>query len=202
MSSKAERTTQYIIETIAPIFNKHGYVGTSMSQLTEATGLTKGALYGNFKNKEALVMSAYHYQERILLARIEQVLTEKENVLDKIENLLSFYKSYENFTESMGGCPIVNFGIDSKNNNAEIQNAVILTIKSLEKLIGKLLEEAVVEGKIRLPVPGQQFAKQMLTIVYGGVSMTTITGDGKYLKNTITYLDYLIKSELKPLKNP
>jgi hypothetical protein len=40
MSTKAERTTAYIIETVAPIFNRYGYVGTSMSHLTDATGLT------------------------------------------------------------------------------------------------------------------------------------------------------------------
>ena len=49
MSTKAERTTAFIIETVAPIFSRQGYVGTSMSDLTEATGLTKGALYGNFE---------------------------------------------------------------------------------------------------------------------------------------------------------
>jgi len=54
MPTKAERTSAFIIERVAPVFNKHGYIGTSMSDLTEATGLTKGALYGNFENKEAL----------------------------------------------------------------------------------------------------------------------------------------------------
>jgi AcrR family transcriptional regulator len=50
--SKAGRTRQFIIETTAPIFNTKGYEGTSMSTLTEATGLTKGSIYGNFENKE------------------------------------------------------------------------------------------------------------------------------------------------------
>ena len=52
MATKAEQTSEFIIQKVAPIFNKHGYYGTSMSDLTQATGLTKGAIYGNFKNKE------------------------------------------------------------------------------------------------------------------------------------------------------
>ncbi len=48
--TKAEETRQYIIERAAPIFNMYGYEGFSMSQLTEAIGMTKGAIYGNFKN--------------------------------------------------------------------------------------------------------------------------------------------------------
>lgn len=70
MSTKAERTTQYIIETVAPIFNKYGYVGTSMSHLTEATGLTKGAIYGNFENKEALALASFEYNRMLLLQKL------------------------------------------------------------------------------------------------------------------------------------
>jgi len=48
---KAEQTRRMIIEKAAPIFNKKGYLGTSISDLTKSTGLTKGAIYGNFKDK-------------------------------------------------------------------------------------------------------------------------------------------------------
>ncbi len=51
MTTKSDRTKQFILEKVAPVFNKNGYFGTSMSDITEATGLTKGAIYGNFKNK-------------------------------------------------------------------------------------------------------------------------------------------------------
>ena len=74
MTKKAERTTAYIIETVAPIFNRHGYIGTSMSDLTEATGLTKGAIYGNFENKEALALSAFEHNRNILLQTIDNKL--------------------------------------------------------------------------------------------------------------------------------
>ncbi|HAE68223.1 MAG TPA: TetR/AcrR family transcriptional regulator, partial [Sphingobacterium sp.] len=52
--SKAEQTRQYIIEKTAPIFNKKGYFATSLSDITTATGLTKGSIYGNFKDKDDL----------------------------------------------------------------------------------------------------------------------------------------------------
>ena len=58
---KAEETRRFIIEKVAPIFNMHGYEGTSLSQLIEAIGLTKGALYGNFKNKDEIALAALEY---------------------------------------------------------------------------------------------------------------------------------------------
>jgi TetR/AcrR family transcriptional repressor of nem operon len=59
--SKADRTRQFIIETTASIFNTKGYAGTSMSDITEATGLTKGAVYGNFGNKEDVALAVFDY---------------------------------------------------------------------------------------------------------------------------------------------
>jgi AcrR family transcriptional regulator len=42
--SKSERTKQYIIEKTAPVFNEKGYAGTSLTDLENATGLTKGSI--------------------------------------------------------------------------------------------------------------------------------------------------------------
>jgi AcrR family transcriptional regulator len=51
MGTKSELTSEFIIKTVASVFNKKGYSGTSMADITNATGLTKGAIYGNFKDK-------------------------------------------------------------------------------------------------------------------------------------------------------
>lgn len=93
MTTKAQRTTAFIIKTVAPVFNKHGYIGTSMSDLTEATGLTKGALYGNFENKEALALAAFQYNRDKLIAAIDSELAIERTAVKKIERLLAFYKS-------------------------------------------------------------------------------------------------------------
>ena len=50
--SKAKRTKWYIIEKTAEIFNKKGFSGTSLTDLTSATQLTKGSIYGNFEAEE------------------------------------------------------------------------------------------------------------------------------------------------------
>ncbi len=140
MTKKAARTTAYIIETVAPIFNKHGYVGTSMSDLTEATGLTKGAIYGNFENKEALALSAFEYNRNLLLSAIDAKLSEDDGAMDKLFTLIQFYKQYDVFTLPMGGCPILNVGVDSQGNNTLLSAAVRETIKDIEDKIALVLE--------------------------------------------------------------
>jgi len=197
MSTKAERTAAYIIETVAPIFNKLGYVGTSMSDLTEATGLTKGALYGNFENKDSLAMAAFEYNSKKLLAKIDEKLNTDGTSLQRLFILTNFYRQYDEFTEGMGGCPVVNIGIDSKNNNAQLLAATKETIKIIEGKIALVLENGAKNNEIRLPVTPLQFAKQLFTMIQGAVTMATITGDRKYLLNTVAYLDQLIVKEIK-----
>ena len=83
--SKAERTRQFIVETTSGIFNKKGYAGTSLSDLTEATGLTKGSIYGNFKNKEEVAVAAFEYNSarvrKLIAAQIEKAPTYYEKLM-------------------------------------------------------------------------------------------------------------------------
>lgn len=197
MSTKAERTTAYIIETVAPVFNKHGYIGTSMSDLTEATGLTKGAIYGNFENKEALALSSFEYSSKRLLSKIDEVLATEGSALDKIFALTDFYRSYEVFTRELGGCPILNTGVDAQDNNRLLAAANREALKEIEGKIALVLENGVKNNELKLPVTPLQFAKQFFTIIQGAVAMSTMTRDRKYLINTITYLDVLVKRELR-----
>lgn len=197
MTKKAERTTAYIIETVAPIFNKFGYVGTSMSDLTEATGLTKGAIYGNFENKEALALSAFEYNRNHLLSVVDEKLNVEGKSLDKLFSLVRFYRQYDVFTLPFGGCPILNVGVDAQNNNSQLSAAVKETIKEIEGKIALVLENGIKEGEIHLPVPPLQFAKQLFTMLQGAIAMSTMTRDRKYLVNTIAYLEQLVQKEIK-----
>ncbi|UII75617.1 TetR/AcrR family transcriptional regulator [Flagellimonas sp. HMM57] len=197
MSKKAERTTAYIIETVAPIFNKFGYVGTSMSDLTEATGLTKGAIYGNFENKEALALSAFEYNRNHLLEILDEKLNIEGSALEKVFSLLRFYRQYDVFTLPFGGCTILNVGVDAQNNNSLLAAAVKETIREIEGKIALVLENGVKNGEIHLPVPPLQFSKQLFTMIQGAVAMSTMTRDRKYLVNTIAYLEHLVQKEIK-----
>ncbi|PIB39020.1 TetR/AcrR family transcriptional regulator [Maribacter sp. 4G9] len=196
MSTKAEKTTAYIIETVAPVFNKHGYIGTSMSDLTDATGLTKGAIYGNFENKEALALSAFEHNSKLLLQALDDALNVSGSTMDKLKSLMDFYKKYDVFTLPLGGCPVLNVGVDSQHNNKLLAAAAKETIKEIEGKIALVLENGVNKSEIKIPVSPLQFAKQLFTMIQGAVAMSTITMDRKYLLNTMTYLEVLVKREL------
>ncbi len=58
------------------VFWRKGYDGASLTDLTEAMGITRPSLYCAFGNKEALFKSALDLYEREKLAFIEQALSE------------------------------------------------------------------------------------------------------------------------------
>ena len=48
-------TKERIIETALELFSKSGYLGTSMSDIAEKIGITKGALYKHFGGKQEIL---------------------------------------------------------------------------------------------------------------------------------------------------
>jgi TetR/AcrR family transcriptional repressor of nem operon len=196
MSSKAERTTAYIIETVAPIFNRQGYIGTSLSDLTEATGLTKGAIYGNFDNKERIAIQAYHHNSQRLLNALRQIISNTGDVADILLQITSFYRNYDLFTKDMGGCPLINTGIDALYNNRGLSQAVSETVRNIETDIAELLDRGMKSGKLKLTVAPIIFARQFFTMIQGAVTMYTLMQDRKYLVNTMNYLDLQLQREL------
>jgi AcrR family transcriptional regulator len=135
--TKSEETKKYIIQIAAPIFNKYGYAATSMSQLTNATGLTKGAIYGNFKNKEELAVKAFRYNIKLLMQGIKDQLSEVHTSLQKLQTIVHFYKDYYEYSKKLGGCPILNVGVDANNKNDLLSENVKIIMMILQKSFKK-----------------------------------------------------------------
>jgi AcrR family transcriptional regulator len=195
MSTKAQRTTAYIIETVAPIFNRQGFVGTSLSDLTEATGLTKGAIYGNFENKDEIALAAFKHNSNRLIAALQEIIARSETPKAVLFNLVEFYRNYDEFTRDMGGCPLVNAGVDAQYIHRGLARAVRETINLIENNIAAALEKGVSSKTIKLTVPPIVFAKQFFTLITGAVTMSTVMQDRKYLVNSMNYIEIQLSKE-------
>ena len=92
--SKTERTRLLIVEKTAPVFNAKGFAGTSLTDLTAVTGLTKGSIYGNFKNKDEVALAAFDYNFEKVTSYIKLKILATEN---SIERLLVYPQVYRDF---------------------------------------------------------------------------------------------------------
>ncbi len=115
--SKAERTRQLIIEKTAGIFNTKGFAGTSLSDLTDATGLTKGSIYGNFENKEEVALACFDYNLAKINTAVQRLVSEAGSFTDKLLVYTQAYHSLTGIDFPEGGCPILNTAIDADDTN-------------------------------------------------------------------------------------
>lgn len=188
MTTKAERTTKFITSTIAPIFNRKGYTATSLSDITTATGLTKGAVYGNFENKETLYLQCFDHLSEKIVSRLENRIKQAEDPFEKLLQFAYFYKAYYEYTTPFGGCPIVNFGTDSKDQNKEMSQKVQEVMHRIESIMASLIEEGKQEGVIRKNIKGDVYARRFYSLIQGAVFMTNTTHDPSYLEDAMNVI--------------
>src|SRR6202035_2621947 len=113
--TKGEQTRRKIVEAAAPIFNKKGYEGSSLSELMEATGLKKGGIYRHFSSKEELAAEAFDYTwEAAQKARLRD-LDEQATGPQKLKQMIANFIDHR--PGVAGGCPVLNTAVDADNGN-------------------------------------------------------------------------------------
>jgi AcrR family transcriptional regulator len=193
---KSERTTKYIIETVAPIFNAKGYTATSMNDITSATGLTKGAIYGNFKNKEELAIAAFNKNINDLLVSITLHQKKGNTPLKKLLLILDFYRDYYDYSQQLGGCPILNVGVDAIGQETDLIINVRNVIEKTQANIAKLVDLGKREGELDQYIHSMNFAKKLYSRIQGAVFMMYVMNDPNYMKSAMDDLESMIKTEL------
>jgi AcrR family transcriptional regulator len=93
--NKDRNTVECILNKAIGIFLSKGYHGTSVDDITKAAGLTKGALYWHFKNKEAVLKDIIlKYRGNFLngLRRIDSEI--EEGAIEKFDQYLKFVLTF------------------------------------------------------------------------------------------------------------
>ena len=196
MLTKAEKTTQYILEKVAPFFNKHGYTGTSMSDITKATGLTKGAIYGNFENKEELALKAFNYNIRKMLDPLISKLRGGLSGLEKLKAITNFYRTYFDKVITYGGCPVLNVGIDSVHHNSILYKRTIEVINKLNRAIEDDINQAKKEGTIKKSIDARKYANKIYSQIQGSCFLAMMLKDINKMIEMMDHIDHMIETEM------
>lgn len=190
--NKAERTKQFIIEKTAPIFNVKGYAGTSLSDMTDITGLTKGSIYGNFANKDEVALAAFDRNLKAVTNIIQQEMEKERSYKGK---LLVYTRVYENFLKHpfpTGGCPILNTAIEADDTHPllkEKANAAIIAWKN--KIIG-LVKKGNENNEFKPGIDPEGTALTIIAMIEGAVMITKLTGKMNYRKAIMDSAERLI----------
>ena len=196
MPTKAEITTQFIIEKVAPVFNRMGYVATSMKDITEATGLTKGAVYGNFENKEHLAIEAFNYNIRNVIGKLSQEMDAKNSPSEKLIAVCDFYRGYITTTDLIGGCPLLNVGVDTNHLNSKLHRRVHLVLKKLQRSLAAVLQSGIETGEFKESIDPEVISLRIISMIEGAVFTATMLSSKEPLNDTMDHIEKMIKTEI------
>lgn len=195
--SKAEKTREFIIQKAAPIFNTKGYSNTSLLDLTEATGLTKGSIYGNFKNKDEVAVAVYEYQVALLNQRITEFLLEVTTYSDRLLGLTEYYRSNWKQIFEKGGCPVLNASVEADDNFSALKKPVQDSITRWAHSITRIIEKGQLKGEFKKSISAEEYAYTVITMLEGGIMMGKIMNSRKLFFTALDRIDAMIRREMK-----
>jgi TetR/AcrR family transcriptional repressor of nem operon len=180
--TKSERTKNLIIEATAPLFNTRGYEGTSLQDLCEATGLTKGALYGNFENKDELFAEAFRYAVRLVREegkkRVDVQVTNKAKLLA----LMEFFATYVLNPPLKGGCPMLNNAVDADDNRPGMKRVVARELERSISYITDLLDAGRGAGEFGKSFHSRETAMFFFCSIEGAIMFSRVSSSDEAMR--------------------
>ena len=169
---RAELTRVVIIRAAAETFDRFGYAGTSLSDITASAGLTKGSLYFHFTSKEDLARAVIEEQHARAMVLTDQLLEQGVSGLKAAIRL-----SYD-FAEQLVADPIVRAGIRLTLEYGTFENPVSDPYKSWIRATENLLSTAIEEKDVRPTVLPDRVA-QFIVSAFTGVQLVSQVLSGR-----------------------
>lgn len=190
---KSEQTKAFIIEKTAPLFNSKGYAGTSLGDITEATKLTKGSVYGNFANKDEVAIAVFDYNLNKVTSIIAEQMARRSTAKEKLLVYGEVYCNFENYPLPAGGCPILNTAIESDDTHPELKRKVAVAINNWKKTIVRVIEKGIETKEFAKGTDAEQTALTIIALLEGGIMISRVTGKSAYRNMIMKSLGEYIK---------
>jgi TetR/AcrR family transcriptional repressor of nem operon len=121
------------------VFWRKGFQGTSLDDITAATGIAKPSLYAAFGDKNALFLKVLdRYHERIV-ANTERILQEGPSARDAIERWLTGFVPFCSGAKGTRGCLSVNTAVDGASDQKDVRDKIQRFNRKLETLLSNRL---------------------------------------------------------------
>lgn len=190
---KAEETKAFIIERTASVFNKKGFVGTTLSDMEEVTGLTKGSIYNNFANKDEVALAVFEYNVKKVNDLIDSEISKYDSAK---EQLLSYVMVYGakvfNSPFPSGGCPILNTAVESDDTHPELKKKASDAVSALMNKVANLIEKGIKQKEFRASVSSKETATMIVASIEGAIMISKVTGKVHYLKSVLNSIEKIV----------
>jgi TetR/AcrR family transcriptional regulator, copper-responsive repressor len=155
--------TDEVLGKARDIFWRHGFAGTSMDQLSAATGLHKPSLYGAFGDKKKLFVAALTNYLAELGADFAEAFA-RPDLFESLEAMIDV--TIDKFTQSDtgSGCFMTSTALPEASTDTEISAVVRGALESLHRAFVRRFERAIEAGHI----PADSDPEELAMIMGGG----------------------------------
>ncbi|MGH1518823.1 TetR/AcrR family transcriptional regulator [Chryseobacterium sp. JK1] len=198
--SKAEKTKQFIIEKTATLFNTKGYISTSLSDITQATGLTKGSIYGNFENKDQVAIEVYKYNAAQLSKIMSRSFGDQyPTSIDKLRAFVDFYRKNWRSVFSSGGCPLMNAATEADDSFPVLKKQVQKSFEAWTARITAIIQQGQENEELNKTINAEEYASLFVMLIEGGILLSKTMDDEKFLNQALDKIREMIDHELNIL---
>lgn len=190
--SKSDRTKQFIIEQTAPIFNEKGYAGTSLTDLTNATKLTKGSIYGNFENKDEVALAAFDYNFNRITVYIKERILATDNTIERLLVYPNVYRDFLKISFLKSGCPILNTSTEADDTHPKLKEKATNALTFWRVSIENQIKRGIERQEIKVETKPTEIALVLMSLIEGAVMIAKVTGNSTELKTTMNFLEKMI----------
>jgi len=178
---KGEKTRENIILKSAELFNQKGYAGCSMNDIMEATGLQKGGIYRNFKNKDEIALEALDYAIETVFQHFSEVTLHTNTALEKISSLFDVYKDVVNNPPVKGGCPLLNTAIDSDDTNPLLRDKALTVLRKFLNMLEEIIEEGIQNRELNPNIDTKAVASFIIASFEGSIMISKLERDNEHV---------------------
>jgi AcrR family transcriptional regulator len=146
------------------VFWQKGYEGASLTDLTEAMGITRPSLYAAFGNKEALFKHALDLYEKEKLAYVRRAL-EAPTARGVAQRMLD--GTIENITSECRGCLGVMTSVQCSNQDSPIRDDVSARAQTARNAIVERMQHAIDAGDFTIPVEAEAMTRYLIALMQG-----------------------------------
>jgi TetR/AcrR family transcriptional repressor of nem operon len=197
MGTKGEQTRENIMAVAEGIILNRGYSGTSIEEIINEAGITKGGFFYHFNGKSDLARKLIlRYLDNDLVFFSGLVDRARSLTEDPLQQLLLFLKlmaeAMEDLPGAHPGCLVASFTYEAEQFDEETRELNAEGVLVWRKIFGEQLEAVAEKYPMQIQKPPDELADMLTSVIEGGIIMSKLLQDKSILPNQILqYRDYV-----------
>lgn len=188
-----EVTKERILKQSGRLFNTQGYKATSLSDITSATGFTKGAIYKHFKNKEKLETETLTYLSLAMFGHLRAEIKSKATAPEKLKALFHYFESHVTHPPVKGGCPLLNAAIESDDSNPALRKRALFLLDGFRDAIVTILNNGISHHQLKPEINKEHYATLIIATLEGAIMMSKLRGSDSAIRAVTRHLSTLVQ---------